>query len=102
MEKQTIRTDSTDDDKFTPLNHLYHSPSPDAITLMALGTNIDNQGLSDEFCAQLADCGFNSAALTVTMSDITSTLNNCGKYGIHPVIGHSQLTQSETTCKSFV
>jgi hypothetical protein len=85
-----------------PINKDYKSPTPGAITILAWSPNIEDQGLADDYCKTMSECGFNSTQLTVTITQVDSTLSNCGKYGIYPFLGHVSLRRSEAECKWYV
>jgi hypothetical protein len=85
-----------------PVNKQYKSPTPGAITILAWGPATNDQGLTADYCKVMAECGFNSTQVTVTITEVSNTLANCGKYGIFPFMGHIHLSRSEAECKSYV
>ncbi len=85
-----------------PINKDYKSPTPGAITILAWSPATDDQGLTDDYCKVMAECGFNSTQVTVTITKVSNTLTNCEKYGIYPFMGHIHLSRSEAECKSYL
>lgn len=86
----------------TPINKRYNSPTPGEITIVASTPNIGDKAPSDELCAELASCGFNSVIMSVTLSEVSQALASCGSHGIRPFLSHSHLLRDEQSCAEYV
>lgn len=100
--KPDIRIIPPEGKYFTPQNKEYHSPTPGEITIVATTPNEGDQGPSNALCAELESCGFNSALMTITLSQVSQSLTICGNHGIRPFLFHSHLIRDEKVCSEYV
>lgn len=87
---------------FTPVNYEYHTPTPGEITIAAANPNIGADAPSNELCGEVGSCGFNSALMTITLSQVSQALAACGAHGIRPLLFHSHLLRDEKACREYV
>ncbi len=86
----------------TPKNAAYANPTLGSVSIVATTPNEGDSAPSAELCREMSECGFNSALMTVKLSEVSLALANCGASGIRPLMHHSHLTRSEAACADFV
>ena len=77
----------------TPTNEPYNSPTPGQISIVAGRANADPNGMTDEYCKTMADCGFNAATAHLGDAYTKETLANCAKNGISLFLSNANLTK---------